>query len=324
MSGDASPGSHRHSRPGRVVVGGEALVDLVPAHDGTLAPRLGGGPFNVAVALGRLGVPSTFLSRLSTDAFGEALLARLRESGVDASLVQRGPQPTTLAVVELAPDGSASYGFYTEGTADRLVADPGPLPGDVAAVCLGTLSLVLEPGASVYEAVLHREAAAGRLTVLDPNVRAALIPDAAAYRARLHSWLASVGLLKLSVEDAGWLAAGLDVGLDVERALQCWLDAGPAAVVLTRGGDGLSVRTAGTRVDVATPAVAVADAIGAGDTVAAALLGRLHDRGALDRDSLTALDADGWRDVLGFAARAAAVTVSRAGADPPWRHELGH
>lgn len=315
MSADTSSGSHPRSR---VVVGGEALVDLMPMPEGTLAPRLGGGPFNVAVALGRLGMPATFLSRVSTDPFGEALLARLRDAGVDVSLVQRGPQPTTLAVVEPAADGAARYVFYTEGTADRLVADPGPLPADVGAVCLGTLSLVLEPGASVYEAVLHREAAAGRLTVLDPNVRPDLIEDPTGYRKRVRSWLPSVDLLKLSAEDAGWLAAGGDI----EPALHDWLAAGPAAVVLTRGAGGLSVRTGRVGVDVAAPQGRVADTIGAGDTVAAALLARLHAVAGLTRRSLLALDEAGWRDVLGFAARAAAVTVSRPGADPPWRAEL--
>ncbi|MGH3978202.1 MAG: carbohydrate kinase family protein [Pseudonocardiaceae bacterium] len=301
-----------------MAVAGEALVDLVPTPDGTLAPRLGGGPYNVAVALGRLGVPTAFLSRISTDAFGDQLLGRLRESGVDTSLVQRGPEPTTLAVVGLAPDGSARYGFYTEGTADRLVSDPGPLPGDVAAVSLGTLSLVLEPGASVYETVLHREAATGRLAVLDPNIRPDLVGDTGAYRQRFHSWLPSVGLLELSVDDTEFLAGGVDA----ERAVRSWLDAGPAAVVLTRGSAGLSVRTARHRVDVAAPSVTVADTIGAGDTTHAALLAWLHDAGALSREAVAGLDPGDWRDALDFASRAAAVTVSRPGADPPWRAEL--
>lgn len=306
----------------RIVVSGEALVDLVPTADGTLAPRPGGGPFNVAVAAGRLGVPVSFLSRVSTDTFGEAVLARLESSGVDTSLVQRGCEPTTLAVVGLADDGSARYSFYTEGTADRLVTDPGPLHAvlgsQVAAVSLGTLSLVLEPGASTYETVLHREATAGCLTVLDPNIRPALIPDAAAYRTRFRSWLPSVALLTLSVQDAQWLA---DPG-EVPDAVRSWLDAGVTAVVLTRGGEGLAVRTAAHRASAAVPVVPVVDTIGAGDTVHGALLAWLHDAGALSRTALAALDPASWTAALAFAARAAAVTVSRTGADPPWPHEL--
>src|SRR5207253_1142391 len=139
-----------------------------------LAPKLGGGPYNVAVALGRLDVPTSFLSRVSSDHFGEQLIKRLHASKVGTDLVQRGPENTTLAVVGLAEDGSARYSFYVDGTADRLVEDPGPLPSDVQAVSFGTLSLVLEPGASVYEKVLRRESKR-LLTALDPNIRAGLI-----------------------------------------------------------------------------------------------------------------------------------------------------
>lgn len=295
----------------RIVVGGEALVDLVPTGDGTLTPRLGGGPFNTAVAAARLGAPVAFLSRVSTDPFGDAVLARLHDAGVATGLIQRGPEPTTLAVVGIAADASARYSFYTGGTADRLVADPGPLP-DASMLSLGTLSLLLEPGASVYETVLHREAAAGTLTVLDPNIRPSLVPDAAAYGTRFRSWLPSVGMLKLSAEDAAWL------GDDVDG----WLAAGATAVVLTRGADGLAVHTRHHHVTVPAPTASVVDTIGAGDTVHGALLAWLHARGAVSRDAVAALDDGGWREALTFASDAAAVTVARPGADPPWRAEL--
>jgi fructokinase len=311
-----------------IVVGGEALVDLVPGPStmdgelGPLLPRLGGGPYNVAVAAGRLGTPVTFLSRVSSDQFGDALLDRLRTSGVDLRLTQRGDEPTTLAVVGIGADGSARYTFHVEGTADRLVADPGPLPEGTAAVSLGTLSLVLEPGASVYEAVLRREAARGVLTVLDPNVRPVLIRDPAAYRARFTSWLPDVGLLKVSAEDARWLAA-VDPDADVLPVLHRWQQAGPAAIVLTRGGDGLVALTgAGEVVEVAGVPIDVVDTIGAGDTVQGALLAWLHRQGALSREAVRALPAAAWRDALGFAGAAAAITCSRAGAEPPFAAEL--
>lgn len=303
------------SAPATVVVCGEALVDLVPV--GTealapLAPRPGGGPLNVAVALGRLGVPTVFCSRVSTDGFGAAVLAHLRSAGVGVDLVQRGGEPTTLAVVARHPDGSAGYSFYVHGTADRLVTDPGPLGAAVAAVSFGTLSLLLEPGASVYEAVLHREHGAGRVTVLDPNVRAALVDDPDAYRTRFRSWLPSVDVLQVSDDDAGWLGG----------TPQEWLAAGVAAVVLTRGGAGLRVHTSTGVVEVGVPAVRVADTIGAGDTVHGALLAWMHGAGALGQDGVRALGDRQWRAALEFAAAAAAVTVSRPGADPPWRGEL--
>ncbi|MWA10373.1 PfkB family carbohydrate kinase [Streptomyces sp. BA2] len=308
-----------------IVVAGEALIDLVPQETAgafgsgdaglpALAPRLGGGPYNTAVALGRLGSPVAFCSRISADAFGEALVDGLRAAGVEVAYVQRGPEPTTLAVASIGADGSAGYSFYVEGTADRLFTAPERLPDDVRAVSFGTCSLVLEPGASAYEELMRREAARGVFTALDPNIRAGLIPDADAYRARFKSWLPSVSLLKLSQEDASWLG-----GTPRE-----WLASGPGAVVVTRGGEGLTVFTRdGGEWSVPGERVDVVDTIGAGDTVNAALLHGLSARDALSAESLSGLGADSWGEVLRFAARAAAVTVSRAGAEPPYAKELG-
>ncbi|GGV62571.1 MULTISPECIES: carbohydrate kinase family protein [Streptomyces] len=300
-----------------IVVAGEALIDLVPRGPGPLAdlrPALGGGPYNTAVALGRLGSPTAFCSRTSEDAFGQALLDGLRQAGVDVSAVQRGPEPTTLAVASVGDDGSAAYSFYVEGTADRLFTAPAELPAGTRAVSFGTCSLVLEPGASAYEELMRRAAAQGLFTALDPNIRPGLIPDADAYRARFRGWLPSVTLLKLSEEDARWLG-----GTPAE-----WLAAGPSAVVITHGGDGLTAYTrSGAEHSVPGEKVDVVDTIGAGDTVNAALLHGLAAQDALSPGALAALDADGWQRLLRFAARAAAVTCSRAGAQPPYAAEVG-
>ncbi|MFE2925908.1 carbohydrate kinase family protein [Streptomyces goshikiensis] len=289
-----------------IVVGGEALIDLVPAAapPGALLPRPGGGPYNTALALGRLGARVAFCSRVSADGFGESLLAGLRAAGVDLSLVQRGPEPTTLAVPSLAPDGSAAYRFYVEGTADRLFTLPPALPAGVRALGLGTCSLVLEPGASAYEALLRRESRRGLLTLLDPNIRPALIADPAAYRSRFEGWLPYVSVLKLSEDDAAWLGG----------RVRDWLAAGPSAVVLTRGSEGMTVWTReGAEHSVPSRRVTVADTIGAGDTVGAALLHRLagHRAGPVE-----------WPGVLAYAAHAAALTCTRPGAEPPYAAEL--
>lgn len=298
-----------------IVVAGEALIDLVPEATGPLAalsPRLGGGPYNTAVALARLGSPVAFCSRVSTDAFGEALLDGLRTAGVDVSCVQRGTEPTTLAVASVGRDGSAAYSFYVEGTADRFFTAPDALPEGTRAVSFGTCSLVLEPGATAYETLLTRASDQGVFTALDPNIRAGLIPDPDAYRARFRSWLPYTGLVKLSEEDADWLGGNP----------REWLAAGPAAVVLTRGGDGLTVLTRAAEFSVPGERVSVVDTIGAGDTVNAALLHRLAAHDALDVDAAGALGEEAWRDILGYAARAAALTCSRAGAQPPLAAEV--
>ncbi|MDO0932192.1 carbohydrate kinase [Streptomyces sp. DG2A-72] len=300
-----------------IVVAGEALIDLVPQGRGALAglkPALGGGPYNTAVALGRLGSPTAFCSRTSYDAFGEALLDGLRQAGVDVSAVQRGAEPTTLAVATIDGNGSAAYSFYVEGTADRLFAVPDRLPESARAVSFGTCSLVLEPGATAYEELMRTASAQGVFTALDPNIRAGLIPDADAYRARFKSWLPSVSLLKLSEEDALWLG-----GTPRE-----WLAAGPSAVVITQGGDGLTAFTRDGAVhSVPGEVVDVVDTIGAGDTVNAALLHGLSAWDALSPEALTKLGAEGWTRLLRFAARAAAITCSQAGAEPPYACELG-
>ncbi|MFI2639546.1 carbohydrate kinase [Streptomyces sp. NPDC018610] len=300
-----------------IVVAGEALIDLVPQDAGALAglqPALGGGPYNTAVALGRLGSPTAFCSRLSHDAFGQALLDGLRHASVDVSGVQRGAEPTTLAVATVGADGSAAYSFYVDGTADRLFEMPAGLPPGVRAVSFGTCSLVLEPGASAYEELMRTAAAQGVFTALDPNIRAGLIPDADAYRARFRGWLPSVSLLKLSEEDARWLG-----GTPRE-----WLAAGPSAVVVTHGGDGLTAYTGdGAEYFVPGEKVDVVDTIGAGDTVNAALLHGLAVHDALSARGIAGLGAAQWTRLLRFAARAAAITCSRAGAEPPYAAEVG-
>ncbi|MEW2630684.1 carbohydrate kinase [Streptomyces sp. NPDC048389] len=300
-----------------IVVAGEALIDLVPQPGGgppaPLLPVRGGGPYNTAIALGRLGTRVAFCSRISTDAFGDSLIERLREEGVGLELVQRGPEPTTLAVASIGTGGAAAYTFYMEGTADRLFELPAELPATTRALSLGTCSLVLEPGASAYEELMRREAARGVFIALDPNIRAGLIPDADAYRARFRSWLPHVSLLKLSEEDADWL------GSDVRELVA----AGPAAVVITHGGDGLTAFTrGGEAVSVPAERVEVVDTIGAGDTVNAALLHALAERSLLSPDAVASLSPGGWREVLGLASRAAALTCAKAGAEPPYADEM--
>lgn len=286
-----------------ITVYGEGLIDLVPARPEPLVPlvpSLGGGPFNVARALSRLGSPVAFQSRLSTDAFGAALTQSLHDASVDLSALTRGPEPTTLAVTSLRPDGSAAYTFYTGGTADRF-AEPTPVPGGYAV--FGTVSLALEPTASRYAAAAAASAAAGAVVCLDPNIRPFYATDS--HREFLRSTLDSVTVLKMSDEEVAFMG-------DVSAV---------PIVVTTLGAKGISVRAPFGTLRVPAPEVAVADTIGAGDTVMAALVHEFDSRG-LDKQGLLALGENDWRAILHFAAAAAALTVSRRGADTPTRAEV--
>jgi fructokinase len=294
-----------------IVVAGEALVDLVPDGEDTLTAHPGGGPFNTARALGRLACPVAYLGRISTDRFGARLAGELAADGVLLDACVRTDDPTTLALVELDERGSAAYRFYTDGTAaagltpgDALAA----LPPETAFLHVGTLGLVLEPVAAALEAVvqeLHGQA----LVMVDPNCRPAAITDAAAYRARLERVIARADVVKVSEEDLAWLGVPA-------RAL---LDQGPAAVLLTRGGDGAVALTARGETAVPAPPVDVVDTIGAGDAFSGGWLAWWSERG-LGRDALA--DAGAVGDATRFACLVAARTCARAGASPPRRAEL--
>ncbi|MFF0707100.1 MULTISPECIES: carbohydrate kinase family protein [Gordonia] len=308
-----------------IVVCGEALVDVVsttapgpdPSHLPPLQPALGGGPFNVAITLGRLGSAVSFCSAVSTDTYGDAIVAALSAGGVGTTLVQRRSEPTSLALATIGSDGAAHYSFYVEGTADRLVSEPGDFAATVSAVCFGTLSMVLEPGASVYELVMRRAHDAGRLVALDPNIRPSVIDEPDVYRRRFLDWVPMIDVLKLSDEDVDWLGDGAD-GSSVDD----WLREGAGAVVITHGADGISVRTREFTVLAQAPETTVVDTIGAGDSALGGLLHFFDESGDLSASAVRSRDADYWLRAADYAARVAAVTVSRPGADPPWASEL--
>ncbi len=304
-----------------IVVTGEALIDLTPARCGGeegYVPRLGGSSFNVAVGLGRLAAPTAYLGRLSTDRFGRELGAHLERNGVDTSLVERGDEPTPLALVHLG-EGEPEYGFYIQGTADRLLR-PGrlpTLPAPARAVHFGSLSLLLEPGASALEDLGRREAG-HRLLTLDPNVRPSMIDDPAVHRRRLADWVARVDLVKVSRADLAWLHPEEDPE-DVARR---WLGLGARLVIVTAGAEGSVGLTERVRATAEAPAVEVADTVGAGDTFTAGVLAHLHERDALDADALTDLGRHDLEALLAHAATASALACTRHGADPPTAAEV--
>lgn len=309
---------------------GEALIDMLPRQAATgeaaFAPHAGGAVFNTAIALGRLGTPAGFFSGLSTDLFGQLLAQTLAASQVDSSPAVRSGRPTTLAFVTLT-QGQATYAFYDENTAGRMLttADLPDLPGTVQALFLGGISLVNDPAAAAYEALQAREKA--RLpTMIDPNFRAlfvdaqeALTPGTrAAYMARVDRMMAAADIVKLADEEIDKVFGAAD-HLAFARAL---IARGPRVVFVTEGARGARAITATQDRFVAATPVTVADTVGAGDTFNAGVLTALHRAGLLTKSALAALPDDALDAALALGTRAAAVTVSRPGANPPWAHEV--
>ena len=301
---------------------GEALTDLIPGTtaDGTPAfvPKTGGSVFNTAVALGRLGVPSAFFGGLSSDFFGDELRKAMRAAHVDISLAPVSERYTIAAFVKLE-DNQARYSFIDEGSACRMLApeDLPPLPDRITALHLGSFPLAIEPCGSAFEELCRRECHK-RVIHFDPNIRANLIKDRTRHRQRVERIVAMSDLVKMSDEDLAWMAPGSSA----EAFARDWLGRGAKLVVVTRGKDGAVAFTDRFRVEIPGLAVKVADTIGAGDTFTAGLLASFHETGRLDKAAIAALDQDSVLAALKLAVKAAAVTVSRPGADPPWAHEL--
>lgn len=297
---------------------GEALIDMLPVSGPTgagFAPHPGGAVFNTAVALGRLGARTGFFSGLSADFLGDLLRARLDEARVDTRLCVTAPRPCTLAFVRLV-DGQATYAFYDEGTAGRMLTAADLPETPVEALFLGGISLVAEPCGSAYEALMAREAGK-RVVMIDPNIRPGFVRDEGAYRARLGRMLGMADIIKLSSDDLDWLAPGQ--GEAFARGL---IDGGASLVLLTDGGKGATAITATQRLVQPARRVTVVDTVGAGDTFNAGILASFQADGVLTRQALAGLDAATLTRALTLASDAAAVTVSRAGANPPWAREL--
>jgi fructokinase len=306
-----------------IVCCGEAVVDFLPttalSGDAAYVARPGGAPFNVALAVARLGAPAGFFGGLSTDRFGDMLRKTLAASGVDIEFAPIVARPSTLAFVSF-DTGEERYAFFDEGSAGRMLTenDLPAFPTKVGALHFGSFSLAEEPCGSAFEALMQREQR-DRMISLDPNVRPEMIKNRDGYLARIDRMLAMTDVVRLSRRDLAYLAPGIDFATIAAR----WLEHGVKLVVLTHGADGAEARTRTASARVASPPVEVVDAVGAGDAFTGALLAHWHDRGQLTKDAIANLGADALAASLAFAARAASVSVSRAGADPPWLREVG-
>ena len=302
---------------------GEALIDMLPRTttlgEDAYAPYAGGAIFNTAIALGRLGVPTGFFTGLSDDMMGDILRKTLAESGVDYSYCATLSRPTTVAFVKLV-HGHATYAFYDEGTAGRMIteAELPALGDDCEALHFGAISLIPEPCGSTYEALLAREHES-RVISLDPNIRPGFIKDKDAHMGRIRRMAGMADIVKFSDEDLAWF--GLEG--DEDALARHWLHHGAKLVVVTRGAEGAVGYTAEHKVVVPSERVTVVDTVGAGDTFDAGVLASLKMQNLLTKQQVARLSEDQIVKVLALGAKAAAVTVSRAGANPPWAKEIG-
>lgn len=295
-----------------VLVVGEALVDIVHRADGSVDEKPGGSPANVAITLGRLGRRPRLLTHLGDDDRGRLVRAWLEASGVEVA--GRAAARTSTATAVLDATGAARYDFAIDWDVDAADAE---LPG---AVHVGSIATTLAPGADAVLALVER--ARGRaLVTFDPNIRPSLVADADDVRRRVRALIERADVVKASDEDVAWLHPGADL----EEVAPSWVASGPALVVVTAGADGAVAATAAGAARIPSAPVEVVDTVGAGDTFMGALIDGLLSAGATGgaaRAAVAALEESRLTSLLRRSADAAAVTVSRPGADPPTRAEL--
>lgn len=305
-----------------IICCGEALIDMLPRqlpdNKDAFLPVPGGAIFNTAIALGRLGEETGFLSGISTDMFGEQLIEALRESKVDPTLCIRPDQPTTLAFVKLT-NGHASYLFYDENSAGRSVNkdDLPTLTDTVDAMHFGAISLIPEPCGSAYEALM-REYHEKTVTSLDPNIRPGFITDANAHRERINRMIAMADIVKVSDEDLDWITEGGNR----KTAIDQWLANGASLVLLTTGANGVTAHMSSGELHQPAEKVDVVDTVGAGDTFNAGLLSGLKSASVLTKPALAKASLTDVQPALAFASKAAAFVVGQSGCVPPWRNEI--
>jgi fructokinase len=298
----------------QVWVAGEVLIDLIP-NGNTSKPIVGGGPANTAKALARVGVDTQFIDGISTDNYGLMIKDELLTSGIKLDYVKYSDKPTCLAKVSLDKKGSASYEFVIEGTATFDFSQhwlPNPVELKPSLLYTGTLATIIEPGASELFTWAQSVAKSAPI-VFDPNIRAAVVSDHKIYLSQVERWVAISSAVKVSQEDLNWLYPSLEI----DQVVNNWLTLGALLVVVTFGDQGLAAYRLGEKIKVDAIKVEVVDTVGAGDTVGAILVE------AIIKDGLASLSSGRLEMMLKRAAKAAAITVSRSGANPPTDKEIG-
>jgi fructokinase len=297
----------------QVWVAGEVLIDLIP--EGTdRKPIVGGGPANTAKALSKLGIDTQFIDGISSDEYGQMAKDELVASGVNIDYVKYSDKPTCLAIVSLGDSGSASYEFVIENTATFDFDStwlPNPQTEMPSLLHIGTLATVIEPGASALFDWAQSVAKVAPI-VFDPNIRPAVMNDREKYVMQVERWVAISSAVKVSNEDIKWLYPSLKI----DQVVNNWLAKGPSLIVVTYGDKGLAGYRQGEKVFVDAFKVTVVDTVGAGDTVGAILVE------AIVKNGLDKLTGEVLKSMLNRAMKAAAITVSRTGANPPSKEEI--
>ncbi len=298
---------------GQVWVVGEVLMDLIPDESKHVAV-VGGGPANTAKALAKLGVKTHFIDGFSNDKYGQMAKAELLAANVLLDYAQYSNKPTCTAKVTLSKSGSATYEFVIEGTAtfdffDQWLPDPQTLKPSL--LHIGTLATVIEPGASVLfkwaQSVAHVVP-----IVFDPNIRPAVLGDRDEYVKKVEKWVVISSAVKVSDEDLKWLYPDIAIDEIVDK----WLGKGVQLVVVTLGEQGITAYRENEQASVDAVKVIVADTVGAGDTVGAVLVE------AIVKNGLNNLTGEVLKRMLNRATKAAAITVSRIGANLPTLKEI--
>ena len=307
-----------------IICCGESLIDMISVanagNESVYAGLTGGAIFNTSIALGRLDVPVGLISGVSTDLFGEKIKKDLTESNVNIKLLIRNEKPTTLAFVDVK-NGQANYTFYDENSAGNSIhySDFPNIPKIANTLCFGGISLCTEPAASAYEKLFIQEIK-NKVLFLDPNIRSTFISDEISYRKRLNKMISSSDILKVSDEDLDWIVTS---GSSINEKIEKLHNLGAKLIIVTKGAEGVAAYVKNKKViNLPAQKVNVIDTVGAGDTFNAGFLAKLSKLKLLSKSNIKNLSSKQISMALEYGIKAASITVSRKGANPPLLSEI--
>ena len=307
-----------------IICCGESLIDMISianaGNESVFAGLTGGAIFNTSIALGRLDVPVGLISGVSTDLFGKKITKDLTDSNVNIKLLIRNEKPTTLAFVDVK-DGQANYTFYDENSAGNSIhySDFPNIPKIATTLCFGGISLCTEPAASAYEKLFIQEIK-NKVLFLDPNIRSTFISDEISYRKRLNKMISSSDILKVSDEDLGWIVTS---GSSINEKIEKLHNLGAKLIIVTKGAEGVAAYVKNKKViNLPAQKVNVIDTVGAGDTFNAGFLAKLSKLKLLSKSNIKNLSSKQISMALEYGIKAASITVSRKGANPPLLSEI--